>query len=187
MLCLPQHTDNALKYSCCFLLHFTFPMLNTVSKFRTCSEALLATFRFFTRLWAVIQPWVHCQDVRSALKKLGSTFRSWSSVKESFPTRRTSETLSVRKGICCGTILLLWFGWGDAGVLRHCSLFTHRSRVTKEWRDRGLLFVHALCEHNSGTEHARERYKYSKDSASPSLLILWTTCWGFRFKSYNLQ
>jgi len=47
---------------------------------RACSGASVATFRFFTKLWAVIQPLFCWQDTRPDFKKPWSTLRSWSSV-----------------------------------------------------------------------------------------------------------
>ena len=86
-----------IKYSYCFPLLVTFPVLNAGGRPRARSEASLTTSRFFTKLWAVIELLFYCQDFGSALKKPWSTFRSWSTVQESFPTTSTSETLSVRR------------------------------------------------------------------------------------------
>jgi len=70
-----------------------------------------------------MQPLFCCQVNRSTFKKPWSTFRSWSSVQKCFLTRSTSETLSVRRGICCRTILLLCLGWRrNALATAHFSL-----------------------------------------------------------------
>jgi len=72
-------------------------VLNVVSRLRACSEASLAAFRFFKKMWAVMWPLFCCQDFGSAYKKVWSTFRSWSSVQEYFPARSTSETFSQKR------------------------------------------------------------------------------------------
>jgi len=86
-----------LKYSCYFSLCVTFPMLNVVSRLRACSETSLATFRFFTKLWAVIQPLFFCQDIRSPAQKPWCTFKSWSSVQEIFSSKINKWNIVIQK------------------------------------------------------------------------------------------
>jgi len=112
-----------LKYSCYFFLCVTFPMLNVVSRLKACSEASLATLRFFTKLWAVIQPLFFCQDIRSLLQKPWLHSRAEVVSRKYFPARSTSETSSVKRGMSCRTILLLCLGWcRRALAIAHFSL-----------------------------------------------------------------
>ena len=111
------------KYSCYFLRCVTFRVLNVVSRLKACSEASLAAFRFFKKMWAVMWLLFCCQHFGSAFIKPWSTFRSGSSVQEYFPARSTSETSSVRRGMCGRTILLLCLGWcRSALAIAHFSL-----------------------------------------------------------------
>jgi len=120
----------SLKYSCYFFLCVTFTVLNVVSRLRACSEASLATFRFFTQLWAVIQPLFFCQDIRSPVQKQKSTFKSWSGVQEIFSSKINKwNNISQKRNVWQNNFITLLGVMQE--YLSHCTLFTQGNRVTK--------------------------------------------------------
>ena len=112
-----------LKYSCYFFLCVTFPVLNVVSRLKACSEPSMATFRFFTKLWAVIQSPLFAKTLGFLYKIHGLHSGAEVVSRKYFPERSTSETSSVRRGMCGRTILLLGLGWcRSALAIAHFSL-----------------------------------------------------------------